>query len=58
MFFTYEAMCAEPERVAQRIRALVPELDDLNLHRRLPVKDNTYDEMLADMNARQISNSR
>ena len=29
VFFTYEAMCAEPERVASEIRALVPELDDL-----------------------------
>ena len=55
VFFTYEAMCAEPERVAQRIRALVPELDDLNLRRRLPVKENTYDAMLTDMNARQIA---
>ena len=55
VFFTYEAMCAEPEQVAQRIRALVPELDDLNLRRRLPVKDNTYDAMLTDMNARQIA---
>ena len=55
VFFTYEAMCAEPERVAQRIRALVPELDDLNLRRRLPVKENTYDAMLTDMNERQIA---
>ena len=55
VFFTYEAMCAEPERVAQRIRKLVPELDDLNLRQRLPVKEGTYDEMLTDMNARQIA---
>ena len=41
--------------MAQRIRALVPELDDLNLRRRLPVKDNTYDAMLTDMNERQIA---
>ena len=54
VFFTYETMCAEPERTAQQIRALVPELDDLDLRQRLPVKDNTYDEMLTDMNARQI----
>ena len=54
-FFTYEAMCAEPERTAQQIRALVPELDDLDIRRRLPVKENTYDEMLTDMNARQIA---
>ena len=55
VFFTYEAMCAEPERVAERIRELVPELDDLNLRQRLPVKDGSYDEMLTDMNARQIA---
>ena len=53
-FFTYEEMCAAPERVAGRIRALVPELDDLNLRRRLRVKGR-YDEMLTDMNARQIA---
>ena len=55
VFFTYEAMCAEPERVAQRIRTLVPELDDLTLRQRLPVKESTYDELLTDMNARQIA---
>ena len=54
VFFTYEAICAEPERTAQAIRALVPELDDLNLRQRRPVK-NRYHEMLTDMNARQIA---
>ena len=54
VFFTYEAMCSEPERVARLIRSLVPELDDLDLRRRLPVK-RRYDEMLTDMNARQIA---
>ena len=54
VFFTYEAMCAEPERTAQAIRTLAPELDDLNLRQRLPVKDE-YHEMLTDMNARQIA---
>ena len=53
VFFTYEAMCAEPERIGWEIRAMVPELGDLNLRRRLPVKG--YDEMLTDMNARQIA---
>ena len=28
VFFTYEAMCDEPERVEREIRSLVPELDD------------------------------
>ena len=54
VFFTYESMCAEPERVASAIRALVPELHDLNLRQRLPVKGR-YEEMLTDMNARQIA---
>ena len=54
VFVRYEDMCAEPERIAAEIRALVPELDDLNLRRRLPVK-GLYDEMLTDMNARQIA---
>ena len=54
IFFTYEEMCAEPAAVARKIEALVPELDDLILHRRLAVKE--YDEMLTDMNARQLPN--
>ena len=54
VFFTYEEMCAEPVTVARKIEALVPELDDLILRRRLAVKE--YDEMLTDMNARQLAN--
>ena len=54
ILFTYETMCAEPERVAQDVRALVPEIDDLDLRQRLPVKGR-YHEMLADMNARQLA---
>ena len=54
IFFTYETMCAEPERVAHEIRMLVPELDDLNLRQKLNVKGR-YDEMLTDMNARHIA---
>ena len=54
VFFTYEAMCAEPERVARSIRDLAPELDDLDLRQRLPVHRH-YHEMLTDMNARQIA---
>ena len=54
VFFTYEAMCAEPERVTRKIRELAPELDDLCLRRRLPIHYNHH-EMLTDMNARQIA---
>ena len=54
VFFTYEAMCDEPEAVEAKIRALVPELDDLRLRQRLPVKGN-YHEPLTNMNERQIA---
>ena len=54
VFFTYEAMCDEPEAVEAKIRALVPELDDLRLRQRLRVKGN-YREMLTNMNERQIA---
>ena len=54
VFFTYETMCREPGTVARRIAALVPELDDLELRQRVPVK-GWYDETLTDMNARQIA---
>ena len=54
VFFTYETMCAEPERVAREIHALVPAVGDLNLHQRLPVKRRRH-EILTDMNARQIA---
>ena len=52
-FFTYEEMCDEPEAVEAKIRALVPELDDLRLRQRLLVKHH-YHEMLTNMNERQI----
>ena len=54
VFFTYEAMCGEPESTARRIQMLVPELDDLRLRQRVPVKGQ-YDELLTDMNARQVA---
>ena len=52
--FTYEEMCDRPERVGRLIQGLVPELDDLVLRQRVPVK-KTYDEVLRNMNAQQIS---
>ena len=59
VFFTYEAMCDAPEAVEAKIRALVPELDDLRLRQRLPVKYGrgkpAYYEVLTNMNARQIA---
>ena len=53
-FFTYETMCAEPEQVAHSVCTLVPEIDDLDIRQRLPVKGR-YCEMLNDMNVRQIA---
>ena len=53
-FFTYEAMCDAPARVERQIRALVPALADLRLRQRLAVK-GLYDEMLTNLNARQIA---
>ena len=56
VFFAYERMCGEPEAVAEEVCALVPAIDDLVLRRRIAAKD--YDEMLANMNERQIANLR
>ena len=53
VFLSYEEMCGNPEAAARRIQALAPELDDLNLRLRIVAKD--YDEMLTDMNPRQLA---
>jgi len=53
VFFSYETMCAEPERVEQLIHGLVPELSDLTLRQRLAVWE--YDEELRNMNDQQIA---
>ena len=52
-FFTYEAMCAEPGRVARQVRHLAPALGDLNLRQPRPVKGR-YCQPLADLNASQL----
>jgi Sulfotransferase family len=54
VFFTYEQMCAEPDKVERSIAGLVPELNDLTLQQRLRVK-GLYDETLRDMNEQQIA---
>jgi hypothetical protein len=53
VFFSYETMCDEPERVAQLIHGLVPELSDLTLRQRLEAWE--YDEELRNMNDQQIA---
>ena len=57
VFFSYEEMCAAPERCEGEIRALAPPLDDLKLRQRFAVhgRFERYDEPLTDMNARQIA---
>jgi hypothetical protein len=52
VFFTYEQMCEEPEKVQESIKNLVPEIDDLVLQQKLKVKK--YDEELRNMNDQQI----
>ncbi|MGH1579311.1 sulfotransferase [Planktotalea sp.] len=53
-FFTYEDMCAEPIRIADQIKAHVPEIKELNLDQKLLVKHD-YNERLRNMNDEQIS---
>lgn len=53
VFFHYEEMCAQPEKVKLKIETLVPELHDLQLNQKLSVK-GLYDQKLQDMNAQQI----
>lgn len=52
--FTYEGLCQDPEAANARIHAALPELHDIQLDRRRPIK-GIYDEPLRDMNADQIA---
>jgi hypothetical protein len=52
--FSYEAMCASPEAVGDKIHALVPALGPVRLDRRIAVKGN-YDERLRNMNGDQVA---
>ena len=54
LFFSYEAMCDQPDQVEQSLQELVPELDDLTLCQRISVK-GIYNETLRNMNDQQIS---
>lgn len=54
LFFTYEEMCAEPERIVRGIQKLAPSLDDLTFDQVIPVK-NTYEQRLTNFNAEQIA---
>ncbi len=54
VFIRYEDMCAHVAETEQKIRELVPALDDLVLDQRIKVK-GIYDESLRDMNADHLS---
>lgn len=52
VFFTYEQMCDEPEKVEEVIKSLVPEIDDLVLRQKIKVRE--YNEELRNMNEQQF----
>lgn len=52
-FFTYEEMCAEPEKITKKIQTLEPTLQNLEFDKPVPVK-GLYNEPLTNFNARQI----
>lgn len=54
VFFTYEELCADPQRCAALVAALVPALHDLDLDQQVPVK-GIYDERLRNMNDDQLA---
>ena len=54
VFFTYEQMCRDPENIEQQIKYLFPELLDIVLRQKLPVK-GLYNEELRNMNNDQIA---
>lgn len=53
VFFTYEEMCENAEKVENLIRGLVPQLEDLSLRQKIKVRE--YDENLRNMNEQQIA---
>jgi hypothetical protein len=54
VFFTYEELCADPERCAALVMDLAPAIDDLDLDQEILVK-GIYEEPLRDMNEQQIA---
>lgn len=53
LFFSYEDLCEHPESIEKKIKALLPELDDLVLYQKIKVK-GMYDKYLTNMNDQQI----
>jgi len=54
IFIKYESMCNKHLETEIKIKKLVPELDDLNLHQKIAVK-GIYNETLRNMNEQQIN---
>jgi Sulfotransferase family len=54
VFFTYENLCSEPDKIKALLQKLVPELMDLTFKKEIPVKGN-YFELLRNMNDQQTS---
>lgn len=52
--FTYEKLCEDPSGCAEQVRALLPQLNDLDFDIRLRIKGK-YDERLRNMNDEQIA---
>jgi len=53
VYFRYEDMCDTPRLVEKKLENMIPELGDLNLIQKIPVK-GAYNEYLKNMNAQQI----
>lgn len=53
VFFTYEEMCEDAKSVQKKIQSIIPELDDLHLQQKIPIK-GMYNEVLRNMNNQQI----
>ena len=54
LYFSYETLCAQSDRVVEKLKAFVPQLTDLQMNDAIPVK-GTYNESLRNMNEQQIS---
>ena len=54
IFFSYERMCEDYVSIEQKIKQFIPELDDIHLNQKIPIKKR-YHEFLRNMNHQQIA---
>ncbi|BBM83302.1 aspartyl/asparaginyl beta-hydroxylase domain-containing protein [Candidatus Uabimicrobium amorphum] len=54
IFFTYEQMCDNYREIEQKIKYFLPELEDINLNQKIPIK-RRYNEFLRNMNEEQVA---